>query len=202
MSVLSKEGIVSRLQAKDPRNRLVVTPLLDEEQIGPSSIDLRLGPEIIVLDRSRVDIIDLSEPRKLRDALRNHARRIYVGYRKDFVLHPGEFVLASTLEYIALPGNLVASVVGRSSLGRTGLIIATATTVHPGFHGCITLEVENLGSVPIRVFPGVRIGQLVLFDANAAADYLGKYTCPTGPELGKLDADKDLIVFAPKGPRT
>ena len=89
--------------------------------------------------------------------------------------------------------------VGRSSFGRAGLIIATATRVHPGFCGCITLEIENLGPVPIKVFPGLRIAQLVLHSVRTAATkYDGRFVGDTGPEMGRLDRDSDLAIFRPR----
>ncbi len=87
-------------------------------------------------------------------------RTHYVPFGKPFVLHPMTFVLAATLEWIRLPKSLAAYVVGKSSWGRCGLIIATATGVHPGFFGCITLELSNVGEIPIEVKPGYPICQL------------------------------------------
>ena len=84
----------------------------------------------------------------------------YVPFGEQFILHPGTFVLGVTLEWIRLPRDLAAYVIGRSSWGRYGLIIATATGVHPRFTGCLTLELSNVGEIPIKVKPGASICQL------------------------------------------
>ncbi|GAH46269.1 unnamed protein product, partial [marine sediment metagenome] len=84
----------------------------------------------------------------------------YVPLGNDFILHPNQFVLGITLEWIHFPKDLAGYVIGRSSWGRQGLIIATATGVHPGFSGCLVLELSNSGEVPIHIYPGLRIAQL------------------------------------------
>lgn len=100
--------------------------------------------------------------------------------------------MGSTLEYISLPTKLSAYVLGRSSWGRLGLIIATATTVSPDFKGCITLELINLGEVPILLYPGVRIAQLVIHTVEGEGKYKGRYSCPTGPEFSRIYKDDEL----------
>src|SRR5436309_13869423 len=89
-------------------------------------------------------------------------RTQYVPFGSKYVLHPGGFVLGATLEWIRLPKNLGAYVIGKSSWGRRGLIIATATGVHPGFTGCLTLELTNVGEIPIKIQPGMTICQLFI----------------------------------------
>jgi dCTP deaminase len=109
-------------------------------------------------------------------------------------------VLGATLEYISLPEDLGASVEGRSSWGRVGLIIATACSIAPGFKGCITLELVNNGDVPLVVYPGLKIAQLVLYRAENAGKYLSpgaKYDCPTGPQFSRIHMDKDIELWHP-----
>ena len=195
MSVLTHKALRGALDPPgDAGEQLVITPLLDEGQIGPASIDVRLGPDIIVLRKSVVAGLDLTD-RDSRESLVKYAHMIHVGYHGKFVLHPGELVLGATLEYLKVPGHLFCSVEGRSSLGRAGLVIATATSVQPGFKGCITLEIENLGPVPITLFPGLRIAQLVVHEGTASKKYDGQFDSPTGPEVGVFRASADFDFF-------
>src|SRR5712691_2651005 len=90
---------------------------------------------------------------------------------------------------------MTAALEGRSSWGRLGLIIATAVTVGPGFKGCVTLELVNEGGVPLVVYPGVRIAQLVFQRTGGSSTYVGKYTCPTGPEFSKIHADVEVSAW-------
>ncbi|HLM61071.1 MAG TPA: hypothetical protein VK308_09720, partial [Pyrinomonadaceae bacterium] len=116
-------------------------------------------------------------------------------------LHPHQFVLAATLEYVSVPYDYYALVLGRSSWGRLGLNIATATTVHAGYRGCITLELRNLGETPLPLKVGLRIAQLCLIPVpikGSEQGYFatsGKYIGPVGPEIPKIkdDADWDLL---------
>lgn len=94
------------------------------------------------------------------------SERYLVPFGKDFILHPHNFVLAVTLEWIRMPTHLSAHITGRSSWGRHGLIIETASGVHPGFTGCLTLEMANIGDVPIKIRPGTRICQLFFHDTT------------------------------------
>jgi deoxycytidine triphosphate deaminase len=116
---------------------------------------------------------------------------IEVGWGEPFTLHPQEMALAATLEYLVLPRDVGAQVVTRSSYGRLGLITATAVQVHPNFHGCLTLELLNLGQVPLQLTPGERVGQLVFTAVTPSAPEAAPRTfhCATGPEFskGRLD---------------
>ncbi len=200
MTVLTHKALRDVLEPPgEAGERMVITPLLDEGQIGPASIDVRLGPDIIVLRKSVVAGLDLTDPGS-RESLAKYAHMTHVGYHGKFVLHPGELVLGATLEYLKVPGNLFCSVEGRSSLGRAGLIIATATSVQPGFKGCITLEIENLGPVPITLFPGLCIAQLVIHQGTASKKYQGQFDSPTGPEVGGFRASLDFEFFGRKNP--
>jgi dCTP deaminase len=117
-----------------------------------------------------------------------------------FILHPRSLALASTFEYVCIPPDLECQVEGRSSWARIGLQIATANSVEPGFKGVLTLELSNVGTIPIELYPGVRIAQLVFHDAKPPVShpYHGsrKYRCPVGPEFSRLQAENDLRIFA------
>lgn len=193
--VLTKSAIERRLQGSRPIwERLVVTPLI-QDALGTAAIDVRLAPRFVTFQRSGTTAFRAASA----DDPRSVQRLVEKGWREQFVLHPGELVLAATLEYVALPRDLSAQVITRSSYGRLGLITATAVQVHPYYRGCLTLELVNLGSVPIALTPGERIAQLVFTVAHPRLDepigralFMGKYVCPTEPEFSLVAADKDL----------
>lgn len=123
--------------------------------------------------------------------------RIFVPFRETFVLHPHQLVLACTLEYVCLPEDVGAYVLSRSSIGRLGILSATATFIHPGFCGVITLELVNTSETPVRVTPGMRIAQLVFEHADPAiGEPPGRYQFSTGPEITLLTSDRELQRLA------
>lgn len=153
------------------RDPLVITPtpnLAELETSGSASVDLRLGTWFASLRPARTAAITIDDGQTANQA----TKMTYVPFGQDFFLHPSAFVLAVTLEWIRIPGNLAAYVVGKSSWGRCGLIIATATGVHPGFKGCLTLELSNVGEVPIGIRPGMSICQLFMHDVSAGDDHV------------------------------
>lgn len=174
--ILTGSAIQARLDRlpTDSRDPLVITPLpLDSAersaQITSGSIDLRLGTWFAALLPSATAVVDLAEIEPNRGFAAGRVSQRYIPFGSPFVLHPRAFVLAVTLEWIRLPGDLAATVEGRSSLARRGLNIATATSVHPHFAGCLTLELANMGEVPISISPGMRICQLVLQEVAGVA---------------------------------
>lgn len=192
--MLAKKEILAAMRTLD--DPLVVTPLLDEEQVGVASVDLRLGHEFIVMRRSSLTHFDPAARDDWKKHLNQSQQRIRIRTFRSFVLHPGDLVLGATLEYVAVPRNMGASVEGRSSWGRLGLIIATASSVSPGFKGCITLEMLNGGVVPLTVCPGMRIAQLIFHSAESTSGYAGKYNCPTGPQFSRLDRDAEMRLWS------
>jgi dCTP deaminase len=147
----------------DPNSGLAVTPLIDaDDQIGDASIDIRLGPDIIVSRRATgTTAFDPSNGDAFRDGLQRHQQYVRRGIGDPFHLQPGEFVIARSLEYVSLPDDISAEALGRSSWGRLGLVIATATLIQPGFKGTITLELANVGDTPLVLAVGLCIAQLV-----------------------------------------
>ena len=190
MAQLLRDQLREAMAAKDITNRLIVTPLLDPAQIGPGSIDLRLGTEFIEVERHAEAVIDPYEQRSVPETSADVIRFVPLGDR--LVLHPGQFVLGATLEFLRLPAHLGAQVLSRSSWGRLGLLVATAVVVQPGFAGCLTLELVNTGSVPIRLRPGLRVAQLQVWSGQPVSEAEtysgggGKYQAPLGPESNKL----------------
>ena len=144
--------------------RLVIEPF-DPDSVQPSSIDLRVGNQFRVFANSRYPYIDVKE--RMDDL----TELVEVADDEAFILHPGEFVLGSTLERVALPDDVVGRLEGKSSLGRLGLLIhSTAGYVDPGFAGYLTLELSNVANLPITIYPGMRIGQLSIFQMTSAAE--------------------------------
>ena len=157
--LLSDLEILKRLTDPDPTRRIVITPLIDPvAQIGPSSIDVRLGVGFKVPVTSHVPYID---PYKPSFVAARYMRDVEVPVDEPFYIHPGEFVLATTLEYIHVPPDLGCRLEGRSSWGRMGLLVhATAGFIDPGFSGRVTFELYNAGRLPLLLKPGDRMAQL------------------------------------------
>lgn len=164
------------------RGVLKIEPL-EEVQVQCSSVDLRLGSEFARYRGSH--IIDVREGAK---------EVSYEKARKSIEIAPKEFLLATTVEYIKLPSHITAFVEGRSSLGRLGLFIENAGWVDAGFEGQITLELYNANSVPIRLYVGMRICQLVFAELDKVPQkvYSGKYKGQKGVTPSKIEMDRDL----------
>jgi dCTP deaminase len=154
-----------------PKNRLSISPILEPRiQISSrnASVDLRLGCTFIVPNRAQLICLDPHDKQYEENKIR-YMDKVYVHIGDYFVLHPRQFALGITLEWIHMPPDLGAYVVGRSGWGREGLIIATAAGVHPGYLGNLTLELTNLGEIPIKLYPGLRYAQLFLHDVSTKA---------------------------------
>jgi dCTP deaminase len=133
--------------------------------VQPASVDLKLGTSFRVFHNHRLPAIDLADP---PTGVTEHVK---IEDTASFVIHPGEFVLGSTVEWVQLPDDIVARIEGKSSLGRLGLIVhATAGFVDPGFSGTLTLEITNLTRVPIVLWPGKPIAQLSFMALDKAAE--------------------------------
>lgn len=160
MAAISAKTLNNMLFGNKPQ--LIITPILDkEEQIAGNSVDVRLGNEFIIIKRSEIGILDPVKSLEVMNEIEQYQRKIHVPYGSNFILHPHEFVLAATLEYLSVPPTIMGYVVGRSSWGRLGLIIAAATSIRPGYKGIVTLELANLGNIPITLYPCIRIAQLI-----------------------------------------
>jgi dCTP deaminase len=189
---LGREDLERAIDERDLDRRLVITPLLERAQIGRGAVDLRLGTEFLVLRRTTRPGLNPGEDSQ--EDIDEMQERVVVPFGSELWLHPRHFVLAVTLEYLKLPDDMSADVVGRSSWGRLGLIVATAVFVHPGFRGCLTLELVNEGDSPIALAPGLRIAQLsVRRLANAAPprdDEEQKYLAPVRPQPSRLASER------------
>ncbi|MEE2033470.1 dCTP deaminase [Rhodococcus chondri] len=153
------------IRAQIASGHLGIDPF-DPDLVQPSSVDVRLDSLFRVFNNTRYTHID---PAKQQDELTS---LVQVPPGESFVLHPGEFVLGSTMERCSLPDDLAGRLEGKSSLGRLGLLThSTAGFIDPGFDGHITLELSNVANLPITLWPGMKIGQLCLFRLTSPAEY-------------------------------
>ncbi len=193
LSVITLPMILSDadIRARLARGDLKVAPLEDERlQIQPASIDVRLADEFVTYLPSQVSCLDPNDPLTLAVA----SQRLRVPYGDAFVLHPGEFALGSTIEEVEIPVDLVATVDGRSSIGRLAVVVhATAGFIDPGFQGQITLELSNIGAIPVKLYPGMRVAQLVFHELKSpaevpygAANRGSSYQGQRGPQTSRI----------------
>jgi dCTP deaminase len=180
--LLSDRDIAAEIE----NGRVKVEPF-NPKMIQPSSVDVRLDRFFRVFENHRYEVIDPSiEQSEL-------TREVAVAPDEFFILHPGEFVLASTYEVITLPDDIAGRLEGKSSLGRLGLLThSTAGFIDPGFSGHITLELSNVANLPVKLYPGMKIGQLCLIKLSSPAEhpygsavYGSRYQGQRGPTPSK-----------------
>ncbi|MFM1952748.1 MAG: hypothetical protein RJA33_1542 [Actinomycetota bacterium] len=180
--LLSDRDIRAQIESK----RVGVEPFADS-MIQPSSVDVRLDKFFRVFENHKYEVIDpsLEQPELTREIIAEDG--------EAFILHPGEFVLASTYEVITLPDDIAGRLEGKSSLGRLGLLThSTAGFIDPGFSGHITLELSNVANLPVKLYPGMKIGQLCLIKLSSPAEhpygsaqYLNRYQGQRGPTASR-----------------
>lgn len=198
MTLLSKEDLLDAMAATTPIDeRLVITPMLDVDvQVGPGSVDLRLSSDFLLVRRAEGSGIDPADDDE--QAIARAQERTTLALGEPFWLHPRQFALGATLEFLRMPAHLGAYVVGRSSWGRIGLIVATAIMVQPGYRGALTLELVNEGERPIALYPGLRVAQLTVHRLAAPTSFPyesgAKYVSAIGPEAPKLAWDADEVA--------
>jgi dCTP deaminase len=159
--LLSDRDIRKELDA----GRVVLDPF-DASMVQPSSVDVRIDKFFRVFENHRYPHIDpaVEQP--------DLTREVEPAVGEPFILHPGEFVLASTYEVITLPDDVAGRLEGKSSLGRLGLLThSTAGWIDPGFSGHVTLELSNVATLPIKLWPGMKIGQLCLFRTSSPVEH-------------------------------
>ena len=192
MAILSDKTIKEYLK----EGKIGIDSLKDEKQIQPSSIDMRLGKEFKVFKVIRKAYIDPKDEEDL--SLYMESTTVKDG--EAFIIHPNEFALATTLEYVKVPDDLVARVEGRSSMGRLGVTMhVTAGFIDPGFEGNITLEISNIGAMPVALYPGQRVCQIVFETMTTPSelpyghpDRNSKYMGQTSPESSRIKLDYEL----------
>jgi dCTP deaminase len=184
---------IARGNGGDPQGVAIIPePSLEElEHSGEASISLRLGRWFSVVRQSNETHIEATPGNAAK--IQRVSKQYFIPFGGEFNLHPGRFVLAVTLEWLRLPTSYTAFVVGKSSLGRRGIVIETAAGVHPGFSGCLTLEVANVGELPVTLVPGMMICQLFLHSMEG--DLSASKTSHAGqrkPRLGQMREDPIL----------
>ena len=180
--ILSDRDLRTELAA----GRIIIEPF-DETCVQPSSIDIKVHNLFRVFRNHTAGIIDVKKD------MTDLTELVDIPLDGVFILHPGEFVLGSTLERVAVPNDLVARVEGKSSLGRLGLLThSTAGFVDPGFQGHVTLELSNVATLPIKLWPGMKIGQLCFFQLSSASEnpygsekYGSRYQGQRGPTASR-----------------
>ena len=174
------------IRAEITAGRVKVEPFT-AAMVQPSSVDVRLDRFFRVFENHKYSVIDPSTEQP------ELTREVAVTADEFFILHPGEFVLASTYEVITLPDDIAGRLEGKSSLGRLGLLThSTAGFIDPGFSGHITLELSNVANLPVKLFPGMKIGQLCLIKLSSPAEhpygsavYGSRYQGQRGPTPSK-----------------
>ncbi|MGN6760083.1 MULTISPECIES: dCTP deaminase [unclassified Leifsonia] len=180
--LLSDRDIKAELGA----GRIALEPY-EPEMVQPSSIDVRLDRFFRLFDNHKYPFIDPAEDQP------ELTRFVEVDADQPFILHPGEFVLGSTFEMVSLPDDVAARLEGKSSLGRLGLLThSTAGFIDPGFSGHVTLELSNVATLPIKLWPGMKIGQMCFFRLSSAAErpygsaeYASRYQGQRGPTASR-----------------
>lgn len=184
--VLSDRTIQDEIQ----KGRIIIRPL-GEGCIQPASVDLHLDRQVLVFRNNRVPYVDIRSNTELL------TEEVVMGDDDPFILHPGEFVLGSTLEHVEVPDDLVARLEGKSSLGRIGLLIhSTAGYVDPGWKGHLTLELSNVSNLPITLYYRMKIGQISFLRLTTPAERLygskelgSKYQGQQGPTASRVYED-------------
>lgn len=188
--ILSDAMLLAALERGDLRFE---PPVDIDQQVQPASIDLRLGAAFRIFNYGNHALIDPSKPIDFDDFT-----ELVTINERPFILHPGAFVLGSTLEYVSIPANLVGRLEGRSSIGRLGVIVhATAGFIDPGFEGTITLEISNAGKIPVALHSGMRICQLTLLETGPVLRPYGaarrsKYQGQREPTASRIAQDAEF----------
>lgn len=168
---------------------------------GEASVDLRLGRWFVALRQARIGEMRVMDSDDGGDKL---GKLYFRPFGEEFVIHPGRFVLGITMEWISLPPNIGAYVTGKSSLGRRGLVIETAAGIHPGFSGCLALEIANVGEVPLVINPGMRIAQMFPHTTTGVErSSVSGFNGQRKPVLGQIRFDSiyEKLKMMPSRPR-
>ncbi|WP_171815883.1 dCTP deaminase [Candidatus Phaeomarinobacter ectocarpi] len=194
--IISSNDLRARFErdADDPKKICLVPGISDDNGNFDQStgVDLRLGRWFLTLRQSRVSKLPLKQSYESLDKFARSGREYFVPFGKSFILHPGRFVLGITLEWMRLPSDVAAYVTGKSSLGRSGLIIETASGIQSGFSGCLALEMTNVGEIPLEIYPGMKICQLFFHATSDESVYDGSFGGTRKPRLRPISPDSIL----------
>ncbi len=195
MKLLHNERIRELLKSSEP-DSLFVDPLLEDSQIGPVTLDLRLGYDFLVSILTRKPSIETAtDPGSPHRAIGSYFQETRRELGEKFVLYPNQVVLCTTLEYVSLPHNVYADILSRSSYTRLG--VPLNTMVQPGFRGCVPLELFNHGNSPVELVVGSRICQARFFEIEASVGYVEstrqrKYFAHVRPIVSGADKDSEM----------
>jgi dCTP deaminase len=203
MAVLDRNRILTLIE----RGELIFSPLLTLDQVGSVSIDLRIGNLALVVRASGLSHVDPAQykKRKNNDDHAIEQSRMQKFERHEFMfeqrllLHPGALTLVPTLEWVKLPLFIKGVVTARSSWAREGLQIATANFIDPGYSGIITLELANLGQIPIALYAGLRIAQISFYEVSARVPRkASQFNLSFEPRMGDISAGDEAFIPDPK----
>lgn len=195
---INSKGILnkSELEKLIKKNELTIVPLLEKNQIGEISTDLRIGTDFLVLHQGREAFIDTTKDVLEKRPIKSHFTETRRKIGEHFLIHPAQPVLFSTLEYIKLPNDIYAVLSLRSSFSRLGLTISTI--VQPGYCGCFSVEIVNTGNTPIKLMSGARFIQARFIRIDKPSNYFTterKYTCQVRPMPSKANEDDELELL-------
>lgn len=201
MSTLGRSKIIERMRAGD----LSVTPLLSRDQIGAASVDLRMGNIVLIVRARGTSHVDPKEVKR-QAQLKGHAQeynfqqkheRYELPFGAPFLLHPGALALVPTLEWVSIPGDLIGAVTARSTWAREGLSIATATLIEPKYEGIVTLELANLGEIPLTLYPGLELAQIAFskVDGDTTRPKRGQFSLSFEPRQGSVAKETDFPLL-------
>lgn len=189
MSIITKEELSKLIENKS----IVITPILDENQFGEITFDFRIGTDFLTQHQGRNAYIDTTKNSNITRSIKSSYTETRRKLGKEFLIHPSQPTLFSTLEYVKLPTDIYAVLNLRSSYSRLGLSISTI--VQPGYCGCLSVEIVNSGNTSINILTGTRFLQARFFKVSEGTDYFSstrKYTCQVRPMPSKANEDEDL----------
>jgi dCTP deaminase len=202
MSALGRGEIIKRMRKGD----LSVSPLLSSDQIGAASVDLRMGTVALIVRARGTSHVDPAQASRegspdheSETRHRQKHERHELPFKSPLLLHPGALVLVPTLEWVSLPQDLMGAVTARSTWAREGLSIATATLIEPGYQGIVTLELANLGEIPIALYPGLEIAQIAFakVQGETRVEKKPQFILSFEPQQGKV-ANPTEFAFLPE----
>lgn len=199
MDVLGREKLIQRIRD----GSLVVSPILSQNQIGAASVDLRMGNIALIVRARGSSHVDPAEWKATVSSGIQHEAEVYrqqkheryeIPFKTKFLIHPGSLALVPAFEWLKLPNDLLGSVTARSTWAREGLSIATATLIEPGYRGLITLELANMGQIPMALYPGLRIAQITFMSVagDTARPQRSQFEMSFEPKQGSIAAADDF----------
>ncbi|MDQ1160039.1 dCTP deaminase [Chryseobacterium sp. SORGH_AS 447] len=189
MSLIVKEELKELLKNRE----LFITPILDEKQFGEISFDFRIGTDFLTQHQGRNAFIDTTKNNNITRSIKSSYTETRRKLGEEFLIHPSQPTLFSTLEYVKLPKNVYAVLNLRSSFSRLGLSISTI--VQPGYCGCLSVEIVNSGNTSLNILTGTRFLQGRFFRISENTEYFNserKYACQVRPVSSKANEDEDL----------